>query len=309
MQTNKKSFTKQVRKYLPFYIMALPACIYFFINNYMPMSGLILAFEKYTVSGGIFGSKKIGLDNFRFLFKSEDAWLITRNTILYNLIFIILGTVMSILVAYFLHELKGNLPRKIYQTIILFPGLLSIIIISYLVNAILSGDTGFINMHILQPMGLDTIAFYSEKKWWPFILTFVHLWQITGTNCILYLANMSAIDPGLYEAANLDGASRFECFKNITIPCLIPTIITLTILSVGKIFNSDFGLFYQVPMNSGAIIDVTQTIDTYVYRGLMNTANMGMSAAACFYQSMVGFCLVMLTNALVRKISRENAMF
>lgn len=305
----KKPLSKQIKKYLPFYIMALPAIIYFFINNYMPMGGLILAFEKYTVSGGIFGSQKVGFDNFKFLFKSNDAWIMTRNTLLYNVTFIVLGTVISILVAYLLHELKSNISRKVYQTVILFPGLLSIIIISYLANAILAGDTGFLNMHILQPLGFETVSFYSEQKWWPFILVFVHFWQMTGTNCILYLANMSAIDPGLYEAANLDGASRFKCFMHITIPCLVPTIITLTILSVGKIFNSDFGLFYQVPMNSGAIIDVTQTIDTYVYRGLMNTANMGMSAAACFYQSVVGFCLVMITNTLVRRVSRENAMF
>lgn len=305
----KKSFSKQARKYWPFYVMALPAIIYFFINNYIPMGGLILAFEKYTVSGGMFGSQKVGFDNFVFLFKSADAWIMTRNTILYNVVFIVLDTILSILVAYVLHELKSELSRKVYQTVILFPGLLSIIIISYLGNAILAGDTGFINMHILKPLGFESISFYSEQKWWPFILVFIHLWQMTGTNCILYLANMSAIDPGFYEAANLDGASRFKCFMNITLPCLVPTIITLTILSVGRIFNSDFGLFYQVPMNSGAIIDVTQTIDTYVYRGLMNTANMGMSAAACFYQSVVGFCLVMITNAIVRKVSRENAMF
>ncbi len=305
----KQSFGKQLKKYLPFYLMALPACVYFFINNYIPMGGLILAFEKYTVKGGIFGSQKVGLENFRFLFKNADAWIMTRNTILYNVAFIVLGTITSILVAYLLHELKSNVSRKVYQTIILFPGLLSIIIVSYLANALLAGDTGYINMHILQPLGLEKISFYSEQKWWIFILIFIHLWQQTGTNCILYLANMSAIDPGLYEAASLDGASRFKTFMNITLPCLTPTIITLTILSVGKIFNSDFGLFYQVPMNSGALIDVTQTIDTYVYRGLMNTANMGMSAAACFYQSVVGFALVMITNTLVKRVSRENAMF
>lgn len=305
----KKSFVKELKKYLPFYLMALPACIYFFINNYIPMGGLILAFEKYSVKKGIFRSPKVGLTNFKFLFSNADAWIMTRNTILYNLVFIVLGTTVSILVAYLLHELKSNMSRKIYQTIILFPGLLSIIIVSYLANALLAGDTGYINMHILQPLGLENISFYSEQKWWPFILVFVHLWQITGTNCILYLANMSAIDPGLYEAASLDGASRLKTFTNITLPCLIPTIITLTILSVGKIFNSDFGLFYQVPMNSGALIDVTQTIDTYVYRGLLNTANIGMSAAACFYQSVVGFTLVMITNAIVKKISSENAMF
>lgn len=304
-----KSFSKKMKKYWPFYIMALPAVIYFFINNYLPMSGLILAFEKYTVKGGIFGSEKVGFDNFKFLFKSSDAWIMTRNTLLYNLVFIIVGTVLSIMVAYLLHELKSKMSRKVYQTVILFPGLLSVIIVSYLANALLSGDTGFINMHILQPLGLETISFYSEQKWWPFILIFIHFWQITGTNCILYLANMSAIDPGLYEASSLDGANRFKKLIHITIPCLVPTIITLTILSVGKIFNSDFGLFYQVPMNSGALINVTQTIDTFVYRGLMNTANLGMSAAACFYQSVVGFTLVMLTNTVVKKISRENAMF
>ncbi len=305
----RKNIMKQIRKYWPFYVMALPGIIFFAINNYIPMTGLILAFEKYTVKGGIWGSKKVGLDNFKFLFDSPDAWIMTRNTIAYNLVFIVLGTVLAILVAYMLHELRGNLNRKIYQTIILFPGLLSIIIVSYLYNAILAGDTGFINNHILRPLGLETVAFYSEQKYWPYILVFVHLWQQIGTSCILYLANMSGIDPGLYEAAALDGAGRWHCLTKITIPCLIPTIITLTILSVGKIFNSDFGLFYQVPMNSGALINVTQTIDTYVYRGLMNTANMGMSAAACFYQSVVGFSLVMITNALVRKVSSENAMF
>lgn len=305
----KKSLLKQIRKYWPFYVMALPGIIYFAINNYIPMTGLILAFEKYTVKGGIWGSKKVGLDNFKFLFQSSDAWIMTRNTIAYNLVFIVLGTVLAILVAYMLHELRGQLNRKIYQTIILFPGLLSVIIVSYLYNSILAGDTGFINNYVLKPLGMEPIAFYSEKKYWPFILVFVHLWQQIGTSCILYLANMSGIDPGLYEAAALDGAGRWHCLTKITIPCLIPTIITLTILSVGKIFNSDFGLFYQVPMNSGALIDVTQTIDTYVYRGLMNTANMGMSAAACFYQSVVGFSLVMITNALVRKVSSENAMF
>lgn len=300
---------KKIRRYLPFYLMALPAVIYFFINNYIPMGGLILAFEHYTVSGGIWGSKKVGLSNFQFLFQSSDAWIMTRNTILYNLTFIVLGTCFAILVAYLLHELKSSVSRKVYQTVILFPSLLSIIIVSYLANSLLAGDTGFINTHILAPLGLESISFYSEQKWWPFILVFVHMWQITGTSCILYLANMSAIDPGLYEAASLDGAGRLQCFFKITVPCLIPTIITLTILAVGKIFNSDFGLFYQVPMNSGAIINATQTIDTFVYRGLMTTANMGMSAAACFYQSVVGFGLVMLTNTLVRKISKENAMF
>lgn len=297
------------KKYVPFYIMALPACIYFFINNYIPMSGLILAFEKYTVKGGIYGSEKIGLKNFEFLFKSKDAWIITRNTLLYNIAFLVLLPIISIIIAYVLYEMKAKVSKKIYQTLILFPNLLSIIIISYLANALLAGDTGFINNHILAPLGLESISFYTETKYWPFILIFIHIWQMMGTSCILYLANMAAINPGLYEAASLDGANRWKRFKNITLPGLTPTIITTTILAVGKIFNSDFGLFYQVPMNSGALIDITQTIDTFVYRGLMNTANMGMSAAAGFYQSVVGFVLVMITNAIIRKVSKEDAIF
>ena len=309
MEKSKLTFFQKVKRYRTLLLMCTPAIIFFLAFSYAPMPGIYVPFVKYNYRDGIFGSKFVGLNNFKFLIQSGKLLELTKNTILYNLAFIVLGTVIAILTAYFLHELKSNMSRKVYQTVILFPGLLSVIIVSYLANALLAGDTGFINMHILRPLGLESVSFYSEKKWWPFILVFVHFWQMTGTNCILYLANMSAIDPGLYEASSLDGASRWDQLISITVPCLIPTIITMTILQVGKIFNSDFGLFYQVPMNSGAILDVTQTIDTYVYRGLMNTANMGMSAAACFYQSVVGFVLVMITNAITRKISRENAMF
>ncbi|MCD7955719.1 MAG: ABC transporter permease subunit [Lachnospiraceae bacterium] len=297
------------KHYIPFYLMMLPALVYFFINNYIPMSGLILAFEKYTVKGGIYGSQKIGFQNFKYLFSTSDAFIMTRNTILYNLVFIFLGMVLGIAVAYLLYELKGKFRKKIYQTLILLPGLLSIVIISYLLNAFIAGDTGFINNYILEPLGLDTISFYSEPKYWPFILVFINVWKGVGSSCILYLANMSGIDPGLYEAAELDGASRWQSIKNITIPGLIPTIITLTIMNVGHIMNSDFGLFYQVPMGSGALINVTQTIDTYVYRGLINSGNIGMSAAAGFYQSVVGFILVIVTNAIINKVSSENALF
>lgn len=306
MKTKKRIVWKH---YLPFYLMMFPALIYFFVNNYIPLSGLILAFERYTVQGGIYGSEKIGLQNFKFLFSTSDSFIMTRNTILYNVVFIFLGMIASIAVAYILYELHGKLKKKIYQTTILFPSLISIVIVAYLVNAFLAGDTGFINNYILEPLGFEPIAFYSEPKYWPFILIFVNLWKGVGNGCILYLANMSAIDPGLYEAASLDGATRWQTIKNITLPGLIPTMVTLTILNVGRIFNSDFGLFYQVPMGSGALINVTQTIDTYVYRGLMNSGNIGMSAAAGFYQSIVGFSLVLITNAIVNTISKENALF
>ena len=301
--------THNLKKYLPFYLMTIPGFIYLFINNYIPMSGLVLAFKRYNVRGGIYGSPWNGLLNFQYLFASKDAWIITRNTILYNLVFMVLGNICAIAVAVFLNDIVSKRAKKTYQTIILLPYMISMVVVAYLANAFLASDTGFINNYILKPLGAETVAFYSEPKYWPFILVFLTIWKGVGYSCILYLANISGIDPGLYEAAALDGATRWQRFSHVTLPSLIPTIITLGILSVGKMFYSDFGLFYQVPMQSGALFDVTQTIDTYVFYGLMNNGNIGMTAAAGFYQSIVGFALVLGTNALVRKISSENAMF
>ena len=273
------------------------------------MSGLVLAFKKYNVRDGIFGSPWVGLDNFKFLFATKDAWVITRNTILYNLVFILAGTAAAIGLAVILNDVTSKRRKKVYQTVVLLPYMVSMVVVAYLANAFLASDTGFINNYILEPLGIQPISFYSEPKYWPFILVFINIWKGVGYSCIMYLANLGGIDPGYYEAAALDGATRWQRFTKITLPCLKPTIITLTILSIGKMFYSDFGLFYQVPMQSGALFNVTQTIDTYVFYGLMKNGNIGMSAAAGFYQSMVGFVLVLGTNAIVRKISKENAMF
>lgn len=305
----EKSFGTQIKKYWPFYIMMLPAVIYLFINNYIPMSGLVLAFKKYNVRDGIFGSPWVGLENFKFLFATKDAWVITRNTILYNLVFIVAGTTAAIGLAVILNDVVSKKRKKVYQTIVLLPYMISMVVVAYLANAFLASDTGFINNYILEPLGFQPISFYSEPKYWPFILVFINIWKGVGYSCIMYLANLGGIDPGYYEAAALDGATRWQRFTKITLPCLKPTIITLTILAIGKMFYSDFGLFYQVPMQSGSLFSVTQTIDTYVFYGLMKNGNIGMSAAAGFYQSIVGFVLVLGTNAIVRKISKENAMF
>lgn len=309
VQTKRNGTLKKVLKYWPFYVMALPGLVYLFINNYIPMTGLILAFEKYDVQKGIYASPKCGFDNFTFLFSTSDAWMITRNTILYNVVFILLGNVCAILVANCLNEIKSKTAKKTYQTIVLFPFIISIIVVAFLANAFLAGDTGFINKVILEPLGLEPIQFYRETQYWPFILTFVYLWKSVGYSSVIYLASLSGIDPGFYEAASLDGASRWQQFVKITLPCLKPTIITLFILAIGKIFYSDFGLFYQVPMQSGSLFQVTQTIDTYVFYGLTKNNNIGMSAAAGFYQSIVGFVLVLLSNLLVKKVSSENALF
>lgn len=265
------------------------------------MPGLVMAFKKYNVRDGVYRSPWVGLQNFEYLFTTNEAWVITRNTILYNLVFIVLGTVCDVGVAVILNDIVSKRRKKTYQTILLLPYMISIVVVAYLVNGFLASDTGFINNYIMEPLGLAPISFYAETKYWPFILTFINLWKGVGYSCIIYLANIGGIDPGYYEAASLDGAARWQRFLHITLPCLKPTIITLTILSIGKMFYSDFGLFYQVPMQSGTLFPVTQTIDTYVFYGLMNNGNIGMSAAAGLYQSVVGFVLVLATNAAVNK--------
>ena len=296
------------KRSIPIYIMALPGLIYLFINNYMPMPGIILAFKNYKAKLGIYGSPWAGLKNFTYLFVTQDAYVITRNTICYNLVFIVVNTFFAIFVAIILSELTSKL-KKAYQSIILLPYLLSAVIISYLVYAFLSAENGFINNSILKPLGAAPIAWYQEKQYWPFILVFVNLWKGIGYSCIIYLSTIIGFDRSLYEAASIDGATKMQQITKITLPLLRPTIIMLTLMAVGRIFYSDFGLFYQVPQNSGALFPVTNTIDTYVYRGLLELGDITMSAAAGVYQSLVGFVLVLGANLLVRKLDPESALF
>ena len=302
----KKSSTAQT---LPLMLIALPGLIYLLINNYLPMFGVFLAFKDYSYARGIFGSKWNGLDNFEFLFRTKDAWIMTRNTILYNAAFIILGTIFAIFVAILIHEMGKRRRVKFYQASLMLPNLLSWVVVGFIVYAFLNADNGFINNTVYKALGWEPVSWYSKKEPWPFILTFVYLWKFVGTNSIIYVAGIAGMDKEIFEAAQLDGASKVKQILHITVPMLKPTIITLTLMAVGRIFYSDFGLFYQVPANSGRLFAVTQTIDTYVYRGLMESNDVGMSAAAALYQSVVGFILVIGANALVRKIDKENALF
>lgn len=309
MKREKKKFRwATFKQFIPLYIMMLPGIIYLFINNYMPMPGIVLAFKKYSKKKGIFGSDWSGLDNFKYLFKN-DAGVIIRNTLLYNIVFIVLGTVVGIALAILITDITNKRARKIYQSAIMLPFLISIVIVSYIVFAFLSVENGMVNNSILRWLGKDAIKWYSEPKYWPFILTFVNLWKGVGYGTLIYIAGIAGIDPTFYEAARLDGATRWQQIRNITLPSLVPSVITMTMLSLGRIFASDFGLFYQVPQNAGALYSATNTIDTYVYRALMSAGGLGRSAAAGFFQSLVGFILVMVVNALVRKVSKDNAMF
>jgi putative aldouronate transport system permease protein len=305
--TRKK--LRKIWRYTPLLVMVIPEIIYLIINNYLPMFGLIIAFKDINFTKGIWASDWVGFKNFEYLFKTSDAMLITRNTILYNTAFIIINLVIAVGVAILLNEVKSKLFARFYQSVILIPYLISMVIVGYLVLAMLSGETGYINKQILPMFGMDPISWYSEPKYWPFILTIVNIWKHVGYLCVIYLAAIIGIDTEYYEAAKIDGASKWQQIIHITIPLIIPVITIMTLLQIGRIFYSDFGLFYQVPLDTGALMPTTNVIDTYVYRALLRLGDVGMSSAAGLYQSVVGFILVLISNYVVSKRNRENALF
>ena len=305
----QKGGARKFVRFIPLYVMMLPGLAYLFINNYMPMPGLMMAFKKFKYTKGIWGSPWHGVKNFTFLINSQDLTLLLRNTLLYNAAFMVLGTVLSVTVAVLINEVGKKKLQQAYQTLILIPHLMSYVIIAYIVYALFGGEYGMINNTFIKPLGFEAISFYTQEKYWPFILTGVHLWKGFGYSSIVYYATIVGFDQSLYEAAMVDGANRVQCIFKITLPLLKHVIITLTLFSIGHIFYSDFGLFYQLPMNSGMLYNVTSTIDTYVYKGLMEDNNLGRASAACFIQSIAGFLCVMGANAVVRRIEAESALF
>ena len=305
----KKLTLARFKQYIPLYLMLLPGAVYLFINNYIPMTGIVVAFKTYNVNDGIYGSPWAGLKNFEFLFGTNEAAIIVRNTLLYNVAFIIVNMVVGIILAIFISDVVNNRMKKLYQSSILLPFLISIVVVSYIVFALLSHENGMFNKTLLPLLGLDPVQWYNDTTWWPLILIITNCWKGVGYGTLIYIAAIAGIDQSFYEAAELDGASKWQQITQITLPCLVPSIITLLIMNIGRIFYSDFGLFYQVPQNSGSLYSVTNTIDPYVYRALMSTGGIGRSSAAGLLQSVVGFTLVMVSNLVVRKASAENAIF
>lgn len=308
-EVKKEKKKNALKEYWPLYLMMFPALLYLLINNYIPMAGMVIAFKKLNFAKGIWASPWAGLDNFKFLFASKDAWIITRNTLLYNVAFILVNMVVGIAIAILITEIRNTKLKKIYQSAILLPFLMSMVILSYIVYALLSAENGLVNNSILPLFHIDPIQWYQKPKYWPAILIIANCWKGVGYGCLIYIASLIGIDPSFYEAARLDGASKWQEITKITLPSLVPTIITLLLLSIGRIFYSDFGLFYQVPMNSGVLFPTTNVIDTYVYRALIEQGNISMSSAAGVYQSLVGFCVVMLSNWIVRKVDKDQALF
>ena len=295
-----------LKKDLPLYLMMLPGFIYLIANNSLPMFGILIAFKKINFSVGIFQSPWCSFDNFEYLFKTKDAFIMIRNTILYNVVWILLGLVIAVFIAICMAEISSRKAAKVIQPVICFPSMVSAVILSFIVYAFLSKTYGYLNTTIFQD---NPINWYASAKYWPIILTIVHFWQSAGQSSIIYMASIGGIDKSLYESARLDGASKLKQIRYITLPMLRPMIILMLLMSIGRIFNSDFGLFYQVPLGQGLLSSTTQTIDTYVYRALLELNNVSMSSAASVFQAVIGFVLVLASNLMVRVVDPDNSLF
>lgn len=303
----KVSSTRQIKKSMQLTMLALPAILVLFIFNYVPMAGVFLAFKNINFEKGIFRSPWVGFENFKFFFTSSDAWLVVRNTLGYNIVFIAVGTLLSIIFAILLNEIVSRSFLKVYQTVFFFPYFFSWIIVAYMAYSFI-GPYGIITTS-MEKLGLTAFDFYSETWIWPILLTLINIWKGLGYVSIIFYAGILGISQEYFEAAAIDGASKFQVIRKITVPLLMPLITIMTLLSVGKIFYSDFGLFFFVPREIGQLFPVTQVIDTYVYRMLRQSGDIGMSSAVGLFQSAMGFVVVLLSNYLVKKANDENKLF
>jgi putative aldouronate transport system permease protein len=288
--------------------MMLPAVLFFFIFSYIPMAGVVLAFKELDFSLGIFGSPWSGLKNFRFFFVSGKAFLVTFNTVMYNLAFIAIGTIINLVIAVVLSEMAGKIYKKAAQTLLLMPYFISWVVVNAILFNILNFEYGQLNSFLVKA-GLEPVDVYGKPEAWKYILVILNTWKGMGYGSIVYLAAIMGIDREIYEAAEIDGASVFQQIRFITLPSLRPTIIILLLLAVGGIFRGNFDMFYQTVGNNGTLFNATDVIDTFVFRSLIQTREFGMSSAAGLYQSVLCFVILMLVNAAVRKVDPEYALF
>jgi putative aldouronate transport system permease protein len=304
----KDTFLRRVGKNKAFLVMLIPAVVYIIIFAYIPMGGIILAFKRYTYAGGIFGSPWNGLRNFEFFFQSGRAWLVTRNTVLYNLHFIAFNTILQMSVAILLTEIKGSKFRKISQSLMFLPYFISWVVVSVIAFNILSYDFGFIN-GILSQLGFDKVNFYNDGKYWPAILTLFGAWKGVGYGSVMYLAAIMGIDTEIYEAAAIDGAGVGRRIFRITIPLMMPTVMILFLLAIGGIFKGNFDMFYNLVGNNGILHSWTDVIDTFTFRALITNNDFGMSAAVGLYQSILCFVTILIANKLVKVYNEGYSLF
>jgi putative aldouronate transport system permease protein len=290
------------------YLLILPAMVYVFVFSYATYPYLLIAFQKFNYTKGILHSDWVGFKNFEFFFKSSDAMLITLNTIKLNLLFLIFGTFFAVMLAVLFNEVRNRLFQKIAQTTMIFPNFLSWIIVSYIMYGLLSTDFGVINQ-VLHFFGAESINWYTKVNAWPWILAGMKIWKEAGMASIIYLAAITGIDQSLYESADIDGATRWQKIRSITLPMLKPTIIILTLLSLGKIINGDFGMMYAIIGDNGVLFPTTDVIDTYVFRALRQIGDPSNAAAIGLFQSTVGLMLVFIANGITRKFFKERALY
>ena len=301
-------FWDDVKKYRSLLLMLIPAVLFFLLFAYIPMSGIVLAFKQFDYTGGVFGSPWNGWDNFKFFFNSGDAWRVTRNTVLYNIAFIVVNNVIQICAAILLFEVAGKWFRKLTQTVLFLPYFISWVVVGAIAYNLFNFDVGTVNV-LLKGLGMQPVDIYNTPAYWPVILIVVSAWKTLGYGTIMYLAAITGIDTEMYEAAEIDGANIFQRIMKITVPNLMPTVIILVLLAIGNVFRGDFGMFYNMVGNNGLLFSSTDVIDTFVFRSLTTSNEIGMSAAAGFYQSLLGFVTIMLANYAVRKYDKDRALF
>lgn len=308
-KTSGKSKISKMRFWENFnmFWMVLPGLILLILFNYLPMPGIVMAFKKFNPIKGVWGSPWNGLDNFKFFFTSPDAYRVIRNTLLYSFAFLVTDVVFPVALALMFYFLRSNKSLKFYNTVVILPRFMSSVIVAFIVYTILSPTTGLANQ-LLRFFGMENILWYQEPKHWPIILTIVHIWQIIGMQSIFYYASLMGMDETLLEAAEMDGANRWQQICHILIPHLLPIMTVTTILAVGHIMNGDIGLFNQVTKDQGMLYPTTDIISTYTYR-MLTGGNLAQSAAVGLFQSVVGLIMVIITNLIVKKVSPENSLF
>lgn len=303
-----KKILHKVKKNRTLLLMLLPAVIYIIIFAYLPMTGIVVAFKKYNFAKGIFGSDWCGLKNFDYLLVSHKLWPLTRNTILYNLAFIIVGMILEVGFAIIINELTNKYFKKIFQSFMFLPYFISWVVAKAVLQAVFDYDYGLINV-FLKSIDLSSINLFVNASPWPYLLVFLRAWKATGYGSIIYLAAVTSIDQEIYEAASIDGANIWQKVFRITIPSLLPTMIIMGLLSVGQIFRGDFGMFYQLIGNNGVLLEVGDMLDLFIYRSMASGSNLGMASAAGFYQSVLCFVTIMLVNWIVKKIKPDYSLF
>ena len=304
----ERTFLQNVIRYRVLIFMCLPAIVFFFAFSYMPLPGIWVAFVKYNYRNGIFGSKFVGLQNFEFLAESGKLLTLTRNTVLYNLAFIVLGNILAVFVAILLNEMRSKWFKKVSQTMMFLPYFISQVLVGLLVYSLLNFDTGFINS-VLTSFGMEKWQPYADPKVWPVLMVIIYLWQQTGYNSVVYFAAIMGIDAEMIEASRVDGANGFQKIRYIILPSLKPTIVILILFALGGIVKGNFGLFYNIIGSNSILYETTDIIETFVYRATMTDFNFSTASAVGLYQSIIGFAIVMIVNYIVKKIEPDYSLF